>query len=125
MTKPNASADNYGTTLQHFEREPRRSGCGTKAKARPRTGSGSLRRRYLCLGSCTVWHAGASKTKRSDGSGVMIAAPRFRFGQDIDLATEIPSDTLAPPTEDRFSEVDGFFLRELSLHCEVTDKLDL
>ncbi len=55
----------------------------------------------------------------------MIAAPRFRFGQDIDLATEIPSDTLAPPTEDRFSEVDGFFLRELSLHCEVTDKLDL
>lgn len=72
-----------------------------------------------------MWHAGASKTKRSDGSGVMIAAPRFRFGQDIDLATEIPSDTLAPPTEDRFSEVDGFFLRELSLHCEVTDKLDL
>lgn len=77
------------------------------------------------LGYDGVYDAPERLAETNDVFGVMIASPELRFGNGLTLGSEIRFEALLPPTDDRFFDEEGFFLRELYLRYELTDTLTL
>ena len=79
----------------------------------------------LRLGYDDVYNAQAPLTESDDIFGVMIASPELHFGDRLMLGSEIRYEGLLPPSDDRFFEDEGFFLRELFVRYDLTEDLTL
>lgn len=79
----------------------------------------------LRLGFDGIYEADTSLATSNDTFGIMIASPELHFGNGLILGSEIRFEALQPPTEDRVFEDEGFFLRELFLRYDVTNRLTL
>lgn len=113
MCRSLAHAWAFALVAAHFSSEASAESAG------PELGGDAIFR----LGYNGVYEADSSLPETNDFLGIMIASPELRFSPLFSVKSEIRFEDVRPPTEDRFFEDEGLFVRKLFAEFQVSDQL--